>query len=393
MMDNETRWKAAAWLLWIGILAILVMGIVQDQAEIQQDLACKSFIGPLTPPSNPGGQAAPGSSQGPSDTSVPTPVKTETLALIPRTAWSKRAGIDVSSSGEVSHWAGLLGASWYLDWAVRPKPVTQPEHWQMVRVAPGCSLPTARVIRQTAHHYPGQVWIIGNEPDVIWQDNLTPEQYARQYHDLYSLIKSADPSARVAVGAISQATPLRLAYLDRMLGAYKKEYQTELPADLWTVHGFILREEAGSWGVSIPPGMNGLAGQLYEVSDHGMVDLFQDQIRAFRTWMAANGYRNIPLALTEFGILMPAGYGFPPQVVGQYLRDTFRWLDTAIDAQIGYPADDNRLVQRWSWFALSDPIYPNSNLADVEGEALTEAGEAFREFVIHKNSTTETTEK
>ncbi len=63
---------------------------------------------------------------------------------------------------------------------------------------------------------PGVIWLIGNEPDCIWQDNVRPEEYARIYHDLYAFIKSRDASSQVAAGGIVQPTPLRLEYLNRV---------------------------------------------------------------------------------------------------------------------------------------------------------------------------------
>jgi hypothetical protein len=246
-----------------------------------------------------------------------------------------------------------------------------------------CFYPSLDAVSWQAKHDPGQSWIISNEPDVIWQDNLTPEQYALAYGQAYSAIKKADTSAQVSPGGISQATPLRLKYLDQVLKAYAQENPTALPADFWTVHGFILREEKGSWGVEIPPGMSPITqGELYEVEDHDRMDLFEDQIRAFRSWMAANGYRDVPLILTEFGMLMPADYGFPPERTAAFLEKSFTWLDEAEDPGTGYPADDNHLVQRWAWFSLSDPLYPASNLADLPASQLTPLGETFRRWNV-----------
>ncbi len=252
----------------------------------------------------------------------------------------------------------------------------------MIRLSTGCSFPPPDFLRWLVLHYPGQVWVIGNEPDVIWQDALTPEEYARQYHDAYQIIKTTDPSAMVATAGISQATPLRLAYLDRVLAAYRSSYNQPMPVDWWTVHGYVLREERDSWGVGIPPGFAVNTGALYEVSDHGRLDLFEQQILTFRQWMVKNGYRNTPLALTEFGILMPADYGFPSQFVQQYLKDTFQYLSTAVDAETGLPQDGNHLVQRWAWFSLADTKFPTSNLADLQKGSLSPIGEAFREFML-----------
>jgi hypothetical protein len=35
-----------------------------------------------------------------------------------------------------------------------------------------------------ARRNPGRLWLVGNEPDVIWQGNSTPAEYARAYHDI-----------------------------------------------------------------------------------------------------------------------------------------------------------------------------------------------------------------
>ncbi len=185
---------------------------------------------------------------------------------------------------------------------------------------------------------PGSVWLVGNEPDVPWQDNVTPERYAELYHDVYTFIKDRDPTAQVGAGGIAQATPLRLAYLDRVLTAYEDRFDAPLPADLWSVHAFVLREESESWGVDIPPGFATDAGTLYEIVDHGDPDIMQQNVSAFRDWMAANGYQNTPLAVTEFGILLPFDYGFPPEFVAAYLAETIEFLRTA-SGPSGLPSD------------------------------------------------------
>ena len=295
---------------------------------------------------------------------------------------SSRAGFGLSDQADPHYWSGQLNAGWYLDWKAEQRRNFQyPEHWQMVRFFRGCVIPSRDATRWLVLHYPGKVWIIGNEPDVIAQDAVTAEQYAQAYHDLYYLIKSTDPTALVAVAGVAQPSPLRLEYLDNVLAAYQNSYHEQMPVDWWTVHGYVLREERDSWGVDIPPGMAPDQGQLYEIEDHGRKDLFNQQIQAFRSWMAKNGYRQVPLALTEFGILMPADYGFPTSIKQQYLRDTFQWLATATDETTGFPQDGNRLVQRWAWFSLSDSLLPDGNLADLEALELTSIGQAFRDFV------------
>jgi hypothetical protein len=251
----------------------------------------------------------------------------------------------------------------------------------MVRVAENGFRPPLESIRRAAQANPGSLWLIGNEPDVKWQDNVTPERYAAVYGELHEAIKAADPTAQVAIGGVSQPTPLRMVYLDRVLAAYRAQFGAEMPVDVWNVHAFILREEQGSWGVDIPPGMDVAQGQLYEIADHNDMEVFRRQITDFRRWMAERGLRNKPLIVTEYGILMPASYGFPPEVVSDFLVNTFDFFLTARDPELGYPADDNRLVQAFNWYSIADTTYPTSNLFDPETRNVSPVGETFEAYV------------
>jgi hypothetical protein len=120
---------------------------------------------------------------------------------------------------------------------------------------------------------------------------------------------------------------------------------------------------------------------LYEIEDHGDLEAFQNQILAFRRWMAEHGQRDRPLVLSEYGILMPADYGYGPARVQAYMIATFDYLSTATDEQVGYPQDGNHLVQWWAWYSLTDTAYPTSNLFDPETQILTDLGHAFAAYM------------
>jgi hypothetical protein len=154
-----------------------------------------------------------------------------------------------------------------------------------------------------------------------------------------------------------------------------------MPIDIWNVHAFLLREEQGSWGVSIPPGSQEQAGVRYEIDDHDDMQAFEQQIRAFRRWMAEHGQQGRPLAISEYGILMPADYGFDEGRVEAFMYATFHCLATARDLEVGYPADDYRLVQWWAWYSLADTVYPAGNLADHTSKALLPLGLAFARYM------------
>ena len=298
-----------------------------------------------------------------------------------------RAGFGVSARADVAKWGSQLGAGWYMDWLTGDPAHGEPVYWQTVRInskkAPGAGWPPPEECAALAQLRPGSVWIIGNEPDNIWQDNVTAEVYARLYHDYWTAIKSADPGALLAIGAVSQPTRLRLAYLERVLAEYERLYGEKMPVDWWNVHGYVLREERGSWGADIPPGFNDSSGLIIEPNQHGDLLLFEQGLRSFRAWMAQNGYRDRPLALTEFGLLMGDDFGYTIDVRTAYLTSTFEWLNAATDSQTGYPADGNRLVQRWAWFSLGDEVYPLADLVDLPNGKLTQLGLAFRGFVLN----------
>lgn len=279
-------------------------------------------------------------------------------------------------------WGASL-PGWWLAWRTDPDAaaLSNSSFVQMVRIQQGGFSPDLPAIRQMAAAHPGALWLIGNEPDVVWQDNATSEQYATTYGILYPVIKAADPTALVAIAGVSQPTPLRMAYLDRILAAYRAQYGAPMPVDVWNVHAFILREERGSWGVGIPPGMAVEAGALYEIIDHDNLAIFKQQIVDFRRWMAERGFRDQPLIVSEYGVLMPASYGFPADRVAGFLIDTFDFFLTGRDLETGYPADDNRLVQAFCWYSAADVVYPTSNLFDPETHALTPVGEVFRAYV------------
>jgi hypothetical protein len=296
-----------------------------------------------------------------------------------------RWGVGVAS-GPISRYdTGPLRLGWYLDWRTQANPPRPGgvAYVQMIRLEGGTLNPGAGRISAIARANPGALWLVGNEPDVEWQDNLAPGTYAKLYRRAYSVLKSADPTAQVAIAGVSQPTPLRLRYLDAVLEAYRERFGTEIPVDVWNVHNFILQELRGGWGVGIPLGLSDDQGMLYQVDDSGNLDIFRHQIVAFRQWMAEHGYRNYPLVVSEYGILMPEDFGFPPERVAGFLADTFDFFLTASDSALGHPADSNRLVQMWCWYSLDAPAdyYPTSNLFDPQTGAMMAVGEAWVRYV------------
>lgn len=277
----------------------------------------------------------------------------------------------------------LLKIGWTMDWSVRasaglPAGIA---YAQTVRMSEAGLRPDAATLTAAAAANPGATWLISNEPDVRWQDNVPPQTYARLYHEAYQAIKAGDPGAVVAAGGISQPTPLRLRYLDAALETYQAEFGGALPAQAWQIHNYMLREERDSWGVDIPPGFAENTGALFSIDDSGNLAVFRAQIVDFRRWMAARGYGGLPLIVSEYGIPMPPDYGFPPERVAEFLRETWRYFLTAADPALGNPADGGRLVQRWCWFSMNYPPYPTGNLVEADGGAWTPLARVWMSYV------------
>ncbi|MGC8878577.1 MAG: hypothetical protein ACP5R2_05085 [Anaerolineae bacterium] len=313
-----------------------------------------------------------------------------------RSQW--RFGFDVHiGRGQVTDYeVGLLRAGWYYDVTMRLNPAKPAglEYMQTVRVAypPQC-VDLAPYVQNNR----GSWWLIGNEPDrPTYQDAVPPDRYAGAYHDLYHCIKSYDSSAKVAAGGIVQPTPLRLKYLSMILESYCSRYRTKLPTDGWNIHNMILRERSckyypnDCWGAEVPTGLPDKQGMLYTIQDNDNMTYFKKQIEDMRRWMKQNGYQNMPLIVSEYGVNMPSMYGFDEQRVIRYMYNTFQYLLNARDCSLGYVQDGCRLVQRWAWYSLNDQMYVpppactgndcgfNGNLFDPRTRKITAFGLAYR---------------
>lgn len=317
----------------------------------------------------------------------PSPSPTLITAHAAADLWRGRPrwGVGVSRA-QISHYnVEPLRLGWYVNWGTQLNPPRpgDVEYVQTVRLWDGILRPDAEAIAATARANPGSIWLIGNEPDVKWQDNLEPAIYAQLYHEAYTAIKTADSTAQVAIGGVAQPTPLRMRYLDAALTTYNEQFGEQMPMDIWNVHAFILREERGSWGVDIPPGLPDDRGMLYEIDDNDDMAIFRRQIVDFRRWMAERGYQNYPLIVSEYGIPMPEDYGFPTERVLTFLRGTFDFFSSATDPALGYPKDGYRLVQRWCWYSLDDAdySYPTGRLFDPSTGQMTAVGQGWVEYV------------
>ncbi|MEM7128358.1 MAG: hypothetical protein AAF702_18645 [Chloroflexota bacterium] len=324
----------------------------------------------------------------------PNAIQTQSCPLYP--SEHQRIGFNFDRVGQQeleNYQYAQLSAGWFHDYSYRLQVPDDIQYQQMIRTNFNTANLTS-TIGPIVDANIGAIWVLGNEPDKnAQQDSMAPADYARFYQEIYTFLKQRDPSSQVAIAGVIQATPLRLAYLDAVLAAYQTQNNgSMMPIDVMTVHGFILCETC-DWGAGIPPGMTDAAalGRSYDVSDHLNMDIFRAQIIAMREWMAERGYRDRPLIVNEYGVLMPVFFeGFGYEEVRDFMVATFDFFRTAVDDEIGYAADGNRLVQQWAWFSLNAPPYDaefpleagfNGELFDRETFTIKQWGSDFQQYV------------
>ena len=389
-MERPGRFLLPALLFLAGFVLIFIYlgGLLQLEGSGDEGPA-KPVGGdePLTTEEALSATATPAPTREPEATAtiavLPTPVPTnDTAALVPHLPQNplERFGMTGRAADLDEALAAGLRFGNYASWQVVFAPVEREgvTFWQLIRLSQeGVLIPWEELAAAVAAD-PGAYWIIGNEPDVVVQDNVTPQRYAELYHRLYTFIKARDPTARIVIGGVSQPTPLRLAYLDIVLETYHERYGRPMPVDVWNIHAFILREERDSWGIGIPPGMSDDLAIRYEVEDHADMAIFRQNIVNFRAWMAERGYADRPLVVSEYGFLMPHDFGFPPEEVAEFMTASFDYFLSARN-ESGYPADDHRLVQWWFWFVFHDgqDEFSASFLYDRSAGQLTPLGEAY----------------
>lgn len=332
------------------------------------------------------------------------------------------------------NWLDDLGAGWYFSFTESMPPApNSAEFVPLISVKQkknpeGLYLPDYTVnppmtedrLGQLVDDRPNSLWFIGNEVDrgpnpgetEGGQGDTFPDIYAQAYHDIYYFIKQRDPTAQVAISALVEVTPGRLQYLDLVWDEYQSAYGAEMPVDVWNIHLYILPEVKPNGqpnGVAnVALGTNPALGRkesggnpalcpqtnVYCVAEHDDMAVFMEQVVAMRSWMKAHGQQNKPLILSEFSILYPYvvvngdcslkdefGNCFTPQRVTNFLNNSFDYLYSAADPNLGYPKDGHRLVQQSLWFSIDneDGVGNVSNL--VKNNSLTQPGQAFVSYV------------
>ena len=251
--------------------------------------------------------------------------------------------------------------------------------------------PPVNALPSMAAAHPGRTWIVGNEQERIdtgtgsacaSQNEMVPEVYAQVYHDVYFALKSGDSTAQIAFGPMVQPSPLRIEYLNRVWAEYTRRYGGTMPVDVWSVHIYVYNEQKGAWGADIPAGLSETSGTIRQIQDTKNFAIAAQLIVGWRTWMRDHGQQNKPLITPEYGANLPDWIlddngnplFTPPQIRDSYLYPSFDYFLNHTDASIGFPADGNRLVQRWAWWSMD---FDDGTCIDANTYHLLNSGALF----------------
>lgn len=293
-----------------------------------------------------------------------------------------------------------IGFGWYTDY-YHEKPTLSPDEVAYFHMVKPKWVPINQIAERLESQVAGNLgatWIVGNEPDNAGQDGFylsSAGEYATYYHHVYTYIKELDPSAKITIAGVVQPSVLRLQYLDQVLAEYQVQFSSQLPMDLMNVHNFVMSERSipGEdivlWGNGAPPGMDADNPNVRYIApeQHWNIDIFKQQIYDVRTWMQDNEY-DMPLIVSEYGILLPDEWDLNQIGTANFMTQSFDFFLSERDEELGYEADDYRLVQAFGWFSLNYPPYATSEgeglngaLFGLEDREITSLGEAYRDYV------------
>jgi hypothetical protein len=254
-------------------------------------------------------------------------------------------------------------------------------------------------VEQLVTDNPGHLWFIANEPEIFRPGGVSSSEYARLYHELYYFIKGLDPTAIVGIGGVVLPSDIRIRWLTNVLNHHKSQYNgAPMPVDVWNIHNLLLAECPGEYGCPADNTCGDLCcsggymprefwcspGNWRSQEDQVNLPMFEDLIINFRNWMATREEaRDKPLIITEMGTftgVVSDGRpdNFSHERILQFMAGAFDFLINARDMSTGYAPDGYRLVQRWTWYSLTDRSF-NGFLFD-HGQ-ITDFGLNFANYI------------
>lgn len=261
-----------------------------------------------------------------------------------------RFGVAITAgTATIQNTYNQLGLSWWYVYGLST-PSASPGHGVAhIAVNPANRIPVA-TLQAGALAVPGGSWLIGNEPNVPGQDNITPQQYATELNYYASTIHAVDPKANLVGPNVLNWDATCLSgcsftqghgWTDQMRLTYLAQYGVNPPFATWGIHLYAL-----DW---------------YNTPMDSAADIASDEAEmgAFSAYLT-NLRLTQPIWLSEFGIVwaypgwtvVPTGCAAPPVCiapVGSYDQAGV----TAFLTTFVHWLEGNRRVERWFLFSNS----------------------------------------
>ncbi|GEM_PF-2303417 len=320
--------------------------------------------------------AEPTATLAPAPEAVAPPVAARPAVAAP-TANLDRFGVVEPEPRQAAASMAALGLRWYIDYSYSTANIPSGAQ-KALKVLTRKRAPAAD-LAAAARGHPGSAWLIGNEPNVPGQDDVSPEEYADAFEYYVTTVRAADPSAIIVAPEMLNFSftcegcggfTAGSAWVERFRKAYLAKYGAEPPIDVWSIHTYDLK-----WS------------QLPQ----GDFALQTEQIAQFRTYLESlPAHRGKPIWLTEFAVVWgyddadfdqtgketvvrPAG-AFRTDHLLSYIQSMADWLSSRSAALN---------IQRWFIFATHAPKEPwasaPSGIGLLTGDnRLTEFGALYR---------------
>ncbi len=247
---------------------------------------------------------------------------------------------------------------------------------------------SASELRAMTTKNPGAHWMIGNEPNVPGQDDVTPSRYAELFNYYATNIKAMDPNAKLvgpnvlnwddtcsACGGFTSGHE----WTSSFRSGYQTRYGAEPPIDVWGIHSYYI-----NWGK--------LPMVDYQISIK--------QLTAMREYLnAISAHATKPIWITEFGVIWgydgrkiiansecangfncsgPEG-SYRADLIKEYMNGFLGWLNTNADSQN---------IKKWFiYISHGSPepyssVFAGISLFDKEGETgcLSEMGMLYAQL-------------
>ncbi len=294
-------------------------------------------------------------------------------------------GVPDGQSPQIYAWSEPR-PGWYLNWSVgftetvwitgtlgaQPAFHIPPDETAGMEFAPMVRTPQGRLEprrsgSQPQRARPGHTWLIGNEPDVRWQDGATPEAYAAAYHTAYTTIMQADPTAQVGFAGLSQITPLRLAFWSACGNSIARPTASRCRSTCGTCMPLCCKRRPATGAWTCRPA----SSTSPRASCGPSRSMTTSPWWRSRCAACAPGWRRTANAPSPSGSASTAS-SCPPITASTspacaFLFGSYDLFNSLRDPALGYAADDDRLVQRWVWFSAGYDLYPTGDLFARDG--------------------------